>query len=106
PFPTGTVVQKLLWLQTQRPPPVHEVNPEAPPELGAVVARMMARDPAERYPTPLDVVRALGPWTQTPVPPPDFGPQPAHRQRLPGASHLELGRPGEADPGAPTDGPA
>jgi len=30
-------------------PPAHEVNPAVSPALGAIVARMMAKDPAQRY---------------------------------------------------------
>ncbi|MBX9623527.1 MAG: protein kinase [Gemmataceae bacterium] len=72
PYPEGTVPQKLIWLRTRHPRPVREVRPGVPDELAAVVARMMAKDPAGRYQTPAEVVAALTPWTAAPIlPPPD-----------------------------------
>ena len=41
-----------------------------PEELAAILEKMMAKDPAERYQTPTEVAEALAPWTQTPIPPP------------------------------------
>ena len=38
------------------------VRPEVPAELAAVVARMMAKDPAQRYQTPVEVAQALAPF--------------------------------------------
>ncbi len=70
PFPEGTVAQKLLWHQTRDPAPVRSVRPQVPEEVAAVVARMMAKDPARRYQTPAEVMAALAVWVQTPIPPP------------------------------------
>jgi hypothetical protein len=39
-------VLKQVWLETARP--LHEWNPEAPPELSRLVAQLMAKDPAAR----------------------------------------------------------
>ena len=70
PFPDGTIPQKLIWLRTRQPRPVRELRPDVPEGLAAVVARMMAKDPADRYDVPADVVEALAPWTAEPIPPP------------------------------------
>jgi hypothetical protein len=70
PFPGKTVVQKLLYNQTHEPTAIRELRPEVPEEMAAVLARMMAKDPALRYATPAAVVAALAPWTRTPIPPP------------------------------------
>jgi serine/threonine protein kinase len=70
PFTDGSVAQKLIWHQTRRPKPVREIRHEVPPELAAVLDRMMAKDPKDRYQTPIEVAQALAPWTQTPIPPP------------------------------------
>ena len=43
---------------------------DVPEEMIKVLEKMMAKDPARRYQTPADVVAALAPWTQTPIPPP------------------------------------
>jgi serine/threonine protein kinase len=72
PFSEGTVAQKLIWHQTRQPKSVLALRPEVPAELAAVVEKMMAKDPAQRYQTPAEVVDALAPWTQNPIaPPPD-----------------------------------
>jgi serine/threonine protein kinase len=67
PFTEGTVAQKLIWHQTKHPRPVRSFRTDVPEELVAVIERMMAKDPAQRYQTPLEVVEALTPWTQTPI---------------------------------------
>ncbi|MBV9122818.1 MAG: protein kinase, partial [Planctomycetes bacterium] len=70
PFQKGTVVQKLLWHQMRQPQPIRELRPEVSEELAAVLDRMLAKDPAQRYQTPSEVIAALVPWLQSPVPPP------------------------------------
>jgi serine/threonine protein kinase len=70
PFSEGTVAQKLIWHQTRQPKAVRTIRPEVPAELAAVVEKMMAKDPAQRYQTPGEVVEALTPFTQQPIPPP------------------------------------
>jgi serine/threonine protein kinase/thiol-disulfide isomerase/thioredoxin len=58
----GTPAQKLLFHQMRELPPLHEVQPEVPPGLSAVVARMIAKSPEARYPTPSEVLADLAPW--------------------------------------------
>src|SRR5438876_958011 len=70
PFNEGTVAQKLIWHQTRQPKSVQVLRPEVPAEISAIVEKMMAKDPAQRYQTPADVAEVLGPWTQQPIPPP------------------------------------
>jgi serine/threonine protein kinase len=70
PFSEGTVAQKLIWHQTRQPKPVRATHPDVPEELAAILEKMMAKEPALRYQTPADVVAALAPWDQTPIPPP------------------------------------
>jgi serine/threonine protein kinase len=69
-FQGKTLTQKLLSHQLKEPTPLRELRPEVPETLAAVVAGMMAKDPADRYPVPAAVVEALGPWTDQPAPPP------------------------------------
>lgn len=64
PFSEGTVAQKLIWHQTRQPKPVRTIRPDVPAELAAVLDKMMAKSPGQRYQTPSDVVEALAPWTQ------------------------------------------
>src|SRR5262249_36862370 len=70
PFAEGTVAQKLLWHQSKNPKPVREARPEVPESVAQGVARMMAKNPDDRYQTPGELAQALLPFTQTPIPPP------------------------------------
>ncbi|HET6575230.1 MAG TPA: protein kinase [Fimbriiglobus sp.] len=71
PFPEGTIAQKLLWHQTREPAELRSLRPEVPAELAAVVAKMMAKDAADRYQTPAEVMAALAGRVQSPIAPPD-----------------------------------
>jgi serine/threonine-protein kinase len=62
PFPDGSPGRKLLAKQTADPPPVHTLRPEVPAGLSAVIARMLARDPADRHQTPAAAADALAPF--------------------------------------------
>ncbi|WP_439625485.1 protein kinase domain-containing protein [Gemmata sp.] len=59
PFPDGTPAQKLLTRQLRDPVPVRHARPDVSEEVAALIGRMMARDPADRYPSLADVVGAL-----------------------------------------------
>jgi serine/threonine protein kinase len=69
-FPRGKKSEKLLWHQTRRPKPIRELCPGMPPDLAAVLERMLNKKPSMRYQTPGEVVAALEPMTRTPIPPP------------------------------------
>jgi serine/threonine protein kinase len=81
PFAEGTVAQKLIWHQTRQPAPISSLRPGVPEEIVALIDRMMAKDRSQRYQTPGEVADALGPWTQTPIPPPPESEMPP---RVPG----------------------
>ena len=59
PFPEGTVLQKLLQHQADAPPDVRTLNPVVPPELAAIVTRLMAKDRDRRHQTPDQLARDL-----------------------------------------------
>jgi HD-GYP domain-containing protein (c-di-GMP phosphodiesterase class II) len=60
PFPNDRpVVQALLARQHETPIPPRNLRSDIPLELEAIVCQMMARDPSDRYPTPLAVSAAL-----------------------------------------------
>jgi serine/threonine-protein kinase len=59
PFPEGTVLQKLLAHQGESPPDVREVRPDVPDIVAAVLARMLAKRPEERFQTPVELSAAL-----------------------------------------------
>jgi serine/threonine protein kinase len=70
PFPKGSVAQKLIWHQKRQPTPIQQVRPEVPEGIAAVLAKMMAKDPADRYQTPESLLNDLAPFVQTPIGPP------------------------------------
>lgn len=61
----GGPAASLLRRLSQQPPRARDANPSVSVELDAVVARMMALDPADRYPTPQAVMNALLPFLKT-----------------------------------------
>jgi serine/threonine protein kinase len=62
PFGGSSLMQKLLQHQTAERPQVREARPEVPEELAAVVRRMMACQPEDRYTIPLLAASALRPF--------------------------------------------
>ena len=61
PF-TGNTTQKLVQHQIKEAPSLATIDRTFPPELAAVVAKMMMKRPADRHQTPGEVMAALGPW--------------------------------------------
>ncbi|MFL6293397.1 MAG: LpqB family beta-propeller domain-containing protein [Thermoanaerobaculia bacterium] len=57
PFRADTDQGIIYALLTEEPEPVRKLRPEAPPELERILKKMLAKDPADRYPT-LDAVIA------------------------------------------------
>lgn len=70
PFVEGTVAQKLIWHQTRSPKPIRDLRPDVPPEVAAIVEKMMAKDAAQRFQSPQELAEALSPFVQTPIAPP------------------------------------
>jgi serine/threonine protein kinase len=69
PFEEGSIAQKMLWHQVRQPPPLENWRNDVSADLEATLLRMMAKDPAQRFASPAEVVRALEPW-DAPCPPP------------------------------------
>jgi serine/threonine protein kinase len=59
PFPESNMVRKMVRHATEPAPPLKKFNPAAPDGLQQIVNRMMAKDPAQRYPTPERTAQAL-----------------------------------------------
>ena len=71
PFPDGTIAHKLVCHQREEPVPVTDFRADVPAELLAVLAKMMKKNPADRYQTPADLFDALAELAPAaPVPPP------------------------------------
>jgi serine/threonine-protein kinase len=59
PFPTGTSVEKMLKHQLDQPEPVEQFRPDVPASVIAILRRMMAKKPADRFQTPGEIADAL-----------------------------------------------
>jgi hypothetical protein len=58
----GNTTQKLAQHQMKQAPDLSELDLALPRELAAVVAKMLAKKPKDRYQTPAEVIAALAPW--------------------------------------------
>lgn len=59
PFRDGSAMDKLLKHAETLAKPVHEVRAEIPATVSAVVAKLMAKKPGERFQTPIELLQAL-----------------------------------------------
>jgi serine/threonine-protein kinase len=115
PFPQEPVVKKMMAQQSEEPVPLRDLNPEVPPRLADLVAKLMAKAPEGRYPSMAEVEEALQdllprtpalrmtPLSPTPPPPPSpSGSRPVARPGpAPAPPPAPMPRPDEA---APTPG--
>ena len=67
PFSGESISVILVKILTEEPPPVDLVATGLPPEIGAVLKRAIAKDPAARYASGADLVEALRTAGQTTV---------------------------------------
>lgn len=59
PFPEGSITGKMAAHATQPPPNPRSINEQVPEAVVAVIHRMMAKDPQDRYQTPQDLLEDL-----------------------------------------------
>jgi serine/threonine protein kinase len=59
PFAGGHALDKLLRHRSEAAPPLLERRPDVPVVLSGIVARLMAKDPNDRYPTALELIHDL-----------------------------------------------
>jgi serine/threonine protein kinase len=62
PFQGSSLFEVLQAHHATEATALDQVRPDIPKELAAVVARMMAKSPADRYRTPAEAARALAPF--------------------------------------------
>jgi WD40 repeat protein len=60
PFRAETTMAVLMRVCKDTPRPLREVNPEVPDWLAAIIARLHAKNPAERYQSAAEVAELLG----------------------------------------------
>jgi serine/threonine-protein kinase len=68
PFPTGTLMQKILQHQMAEPAPVSTYREDVPAGVIAIIKRMLSKNPDERFQTPAAVAMALYPYAHDRVP--------------------------------------
>jgi len=69
--PAASVRQIMKAHAEAAVPPIREQRPDVPEGLAAILARMLAKDPRERYATPAEVAAALRPFVALPPGPAD-----------------------------------
>lgn len=74
PFPEGDARAKILQLANDEPPPLSRLAPDVPVGLSAVIHKLLAKDPEDRYQWASEAARALAKWaTPTDFPDRFFG---------------------------------
>ncbi len=68
PFPTANLVQKMRRQLTEPPPSPARLRPGIPPEVDALVRKLLARDPADRFQTPAQLIEAIDEALKKPRP--------------------------------------
>jgi serine/threonine protein kinase len=65
PFPGGTPLEKIERHANSEPEPVASLRPIVPSGVAAIIARMMAKLPHDRFQTPAEVADALEPFSES-----------------------------------------
>jgi serine/threonine protein kinase len=71
PYQDGSISQKLMFHQISAPTPITQYRREVPRRLVAVIDKMLAKDPNERFQEPAELAEALMPWDEGPQAPAD-----------------------------------
>jgi eukaryotic-like serine/threonine-protein kinase len=70
PFAEGTAIEKLLKHLQEQPRPVSEYRPEVPAPVAAILARLLAKSPDDRYQRPVELAEVLEPFCDPSAEPP------------------------------------
>ena len=66
PFNADSIMAIMYSHFNDPPPPIDQVRPDCPPEIVNAVMRMLAKEPADRFPTVEDAISAIGVPAMTP----------------------------------------
>jgi len=58
PFEGTSLMQKLRKHMIEIPPLVHTIRPEVPPAVSSLIAKLLAKNPNDRFQTPIELVEA------------------------------------------------
>jgi serine/threonine protein kinase len=64
PFHEDTAMKTILAHLQKEPQPLPKLRPDVPERLWRVVARLLAKEPGQRYQKPIEVVQALAPFVK------------------------------------------
>lgn len=62
PFTKPTIMEVLMAHRTERPEPISTFRPDVPMDLDAIVDKMTAKSPSQRYQTAKEVAETLQKW--------------------------------------------
>jgi serine/threonine-protein kinase len=62
PFPGGTTLEKLVRHSTVEPPPIEQVRPDVSPPVAAIIRRLLAKRPEQRFQSPAELAAVLAPF--------------------------------------------
>jgi serine/threonine-protein kinase len=62
PFGGTTLLEKIIKHSAEPPPVIEAERPEVPKEVGAILRKLLAKAPAERYQTPAELAAVLAPF--------------------------------------------
>jgi formylglycine-generating enzyme required for sulfatase activity/tRNA A-37 threonylcarbamoyl transferase component Bud32 len=68
PFEGSALTEILIKHQLEEPKPLEALRPDVPAAVAAVVRKLMAKRPEDRYQTPAELVRALTGRSEVPAP--------------------------------------
>jgi hypothetical protein len=60
PFNRGSLTERIYKHAEAEPPDVRDVNPDVPADLVRVLRKLLAKQPADRYQTPIELLTDLG----------------------------------------------
>jgi serine/threonine-protein kinase len=105
PFPDGSAAEKMMAHQLKEPQPLAELAPDAPPEVIAVIERLMQKKPEDRYTAVAEIAEELRRFASRPS---GMNPRPgakAHGARPAAKSTAKPEAPKTTAPSAPTPRP-
>ncbi|WP_439631197.1 protein kinase domain-containing protein [Gemmata sp.] len=89
PFPETNIMTQMLKHATERPTPLAALVADAPTGLQAVLDRMLAKRPDDRYQTPAEAADALKPFVAAGAAPAAASVVPAYKEWLESESQFE-----------------
>jgi serine/threonine-protein kinase len=92
PFEADSAIALMFKHCEAEPIPVEEFREDVPPELVAILQKMMAKKPADRYQTPAEAAAALMPFIRPLSQSLDLPQRPAAAEEVPVAELLEEAR--------------